>query len=182
MSIAVRKSRLRAAEFAPERPAPPRRSCDNPTRPWDASFAGATGGAPTPNLNPAALSYNFDTFESTATAAFAQINYDVSDTVELSFALRYDRDEREIRINTLQQYLPVFAFPSQTEGEVRKNDYDSVQPKLTLRWQPTDDMTVYATLAQGFRSGGFNLSAVKTIVQALTDAGIPGLPQGVEDS
>jgi len=155
---------------------------NNPTRPWDASFAGATGGAPTPNLNPAALSYNFDTFESTATAAFAQINYDVSDAVELSFALRYDRDEREIRINTLQQYLPVFAFPGQIEGEVRKNDYDSVQPKLTLRWQPTDDATVYATLAQGFRSGGFNLSGVKTIVTALTAAGIPGQPQGVEDS
>ncbi len=155
---------------------------NNPTRPWDASFAGATGGAPTPNTNPAALSYNFDTFQSTATAVFAQANFDVSDSVELSFALRYDRDEREIRINTPQQFLPVFAFPSQTEGEVRKNDYDSVQPKLTLRWQPTDDMTIYGTLAQGFRSGGFNLSAVKTIVQALTDAGIPGMPQGVEDS
>jgi iron complex outermembrane receptor protein len=155
---------------------------NNPTRPWDASFAGATGGAPTPNTNPAALSYNFDTFESTATAVFAQVNFDVSDSVELSFALRYDRDEREIRINTLQQYLPVFAFPSQTEGEVRKNDYDSTQPKLTLRWQPTDDLTIYGTLAQGFRSGGFNLSAVSTIVQALTDAGIPGMPQGVEDS
>ncbi|MCH6566708.1 MAG: TonB-dependent receptor, partial [Proteobacteria bacterium] len=158
---------------------------NNPTRPWDDSFASATGGpgaTPTPNTNPAALSFNFDTFESTATAAFAQVNFDVSDTVELSFALRYDRDEREIRINTLQQYLPVFAFPSQTEGEVRKNDYDSVQPKLTLRWQPTDDMTVYGTLAQGFRSGGFNLSGVKTIVTALTAAGIPGQPQGVEDS
>ena len=155
---------------------------NNPTRPWNASFAGATGGAPTPNMNPAALSYNFDTFQSTATAAFAQVNYDVSDNIELSFALRYDSDERELRINTPQQFLPVFAFASQTEGEVRKNDYDSIQPKFTLRWQPADDMTIYGTLAQGFRSGGFNLSAVKTIVQALTDAGIPGMPQGVEDS
>jgi len=158
---------------------------NNPTRLWDESFEGATGGpgvTPTPNTNPEALSYTFDTFESTATAVFAQVNFDVSDSVELSFALRYDRDEREIRINALQQYLPVFAFPSQTEGEVRKNDYDSTQPKLTLRWQPSDDLTVYGTLAQGFRSGGFNLSAVSTIVQALTDAGIPGMPQGVEDS
>ena len=155
---------------------------NNPTRPWDASFAGATGGAPTPNTNPAALSFNFDTFESTATAAFAQVNFDVSDSFELSFALRYDRDEREIRINTPQEFLPVFAFSSQTEGQVRKNDYDSVQPKLTLRWQPIDDLTLYGTVAQGFRSGGFNLSAVSTIVQALTDAGIAGMPQGVEDS
>ena len=155
---------------------------NNPTRLWCQSFAGATGGAPCPNMNPTALSYSFDSFESTATAFFAQVNYDLTEEFELSFALRYDRDEREIRVNALQQYLPVFDFPSATEGEVRKANYDSVQPKLTLRWQPNDEMTIYGTLAQGFRSGGFNLSGVKAVVTALTEAGIPGMPQGVEDS
>jgi len=153
-----------------------------PTRPWDVSFGGATGGAPTPNTNPGALSYTFDTFESEATAVFAQMNYDINDEFEFSFALRYDKDEREIKIKTAQEYLPVFSFPSPEEGEVRKADYDSLQPKLTLRWKPSDEMTFYGTVAEGFLSGGFNQSGVKAAVQTLADAGVPGMPNGVKDS
>jgi iron complex outermembrane receptor protein len=113
---------------------------------------------------------------------FAQINYDINDDIELSFALRYDQDEREIEIKTPQQYLPVFGFPSPEQGEARTEDYDSLQPKLTLRWKPADDMTIYGTVAEGFRSGGFNQSGVKLAIQTLADAGVPGMPNGVDDS
>ena len=63
-----------------------------------------------------------------------------------------------------------------------KADFDSVQPKLTLSWQPNEDWTVYGTYAEGFRSGGFNLSGVAVGVATLVAAGVPGLPQGVGDS
>ncbi|HLF10026.1 MAG TPA: TonB-dependent receptor [Gammaproteobacteria bacterium] len=135
-----------------------------------------------PNTNPNALAYNFDSNHNTAYALFGQINYDLSDTLELSAALRYDRDERELTIRALDQYLPVFAFPSGRQGDVRQADFDSVQPKLTLSWQPAENLTVYGTYAEGFRSGGFNLSGVAAGVQTLTTAGVPGLPRGVQDS
>ena len=56
----------------------------------------------------------------------------MTDTLELSAALRYDRDERELTIKAPDQFLPVFAFPSGREGDVREAEFDSVQPKLTL--------------------------------------------------
>jgi iron complex outermembrane receptor protein len=66
-------------------------------------------------------------------------------------------------------------------GETRSGDFDSWQPKLTLRWMSGDDLMVYGTYAQGFRSGGFNLSGVAAGVEALQMAGVPGMPEGVKD-
>lgn len=164
----------------------------NPTASWNSRFFAAAvpalGGnfpaavAANPNSNPGALSYNLDSHDNSAYAFFAQTNYDLTDNVELSFALRYDRDERELTVKTPAALLPVFPFPSASNGEIRSRDYDSVQPKLTLRWKPSDDVTLYATYAQGFRSGGFNLSGVSAGVAALASVGVPGQPQGLLDS
>ena len=139
-------------------------------------FPGAS--ALNPNTNPSALAYNFDSNHNTAYALFGQLNYDLNDNVEFSAALRYDRDERELTIMAQNQYLPVFAFPSGRQGDVREAEFDSVQPKLTLSWRPGDNLTVYGTYAEGFRSGGFNLSGVATGVATLIAAGVPGLASG----
>ena len=128
------------------------------------------------------MAYNFDSNHNTAYAAFAQLSYDWRDDLELSFALRYDRDERELTIKAPDQFLPVFAFPSGRSGDVREEAFDSVQPKLTVSWRPNDRWTLYGTYAEGFRSGGFNLSGVSAGVTALIGAGVPGLPLGVQDS
>ena len=143
-------------------------------------FPGAS--ALNPNTNANALAYNFDSNHNTAYAVFGQINYDLTDELELSAALRYDKDQRELTIMAPNQYLPVFAFPSGRFGDVREADFDSVQPKLTLSWRPNEDWTIYGTYAEGFRSGGFNLSGVAVGVATLVAAGVPGLPQGVGDS
>ena len=79
-----------------------------------------------------------------------------------------------------QAYLPVFPFPSGQEGDVREATFDAWQPKATIRWKPTDALAVYGVYAQGFRSGGFNLSGVAAGVAALRSAGVPGMPEGVQ--
>ena len=135
-----------------------------------------------PNQNPAALAYNFDRNDNNAYAAFGQTNFDLNERVEVSFALRYDRDDRKLNIMAPQGFLPVFPFPSGREGDVREAAFDAWQPKATIRWKPTDALAVYGVYAQGFRSGGFNLSGVAAGVAALRSAGVPGMPEGVRDS
>jgi iron complex outermembrane receptor protein len=162
----------------------------NPTVTWSQRFLAPlipVVGVPAalalnPNTNPNALAYNFDSNHNTAYAAFAQLSYDLREDLELSAALRYDRDERELTIRAPDQFLPVFSFPSGRSGDVRKEEFDSVQPKLTVSWRPSDQWTLYGTYAEGFRSGGFNLSGVSAGVTTLINAGVPGLPQGVQDS
>lgn len=76
-------------------------------------------------------------------AAYGQLNYDLTDALELTLALRYDHDRRRLenRLETLAD---------------RKTSFDEWQPKLSLKYDIDADTMVYGTIARGFRSGGFN--------------------------
>jgi iron complex outermembrane recepter protein len=82
-----------------------------------------------------------------AYAAYGNIDFDLSDKLTLSGALRYDRDVRRQR--------NVIA------NAVRNVSFDSVQPKATLTYKFTPDQLVYTTYSTGFRSGGFNAPTVR---------------------
>lgn len=81
-----------------------------------------------------------------AYAVFTQLDYDFTDELTLSTALRYDRDARE------QADL--------SSGAVREEEFDAVQPKLTLAYKFDDDRLGYFTYSEGFRSGGFNAPGI----------------------
>ncbi|MFK8029845.1 MAG: TonB-dependent receptor [Gammaproteobacteria bacterium] len=94
------------------------------------------------DLGNAPIVMNAEDNDNTASALFAQFEYDISDSLELSMSLRHDEDERE------QTDLAT--------GDTRKETFEATQPKVTLTWAATDDRLVYLTYANGFRSGGFN--------------------------
>jgi iron complex outermembrane receptor protein len=76
-------------------------------------------------------------------AVYGQLNYSVTDALELTGALRYDHDRRE-QTNRL------------VPGPKRKATFDEWQPKVSVKYSFSRDNMVYATAARGFRSGGFN--------------------------
>ena len=111
---------------------------------------------PLPRFNPQ-VSYLADSQDNLAWAVFGEISYDLTDRVEASVALRYDRDERENTTETPQEFLPTAdAFT----GQVREETWDDLQPKATLRFKPNDDLMTYLSYSRGFRSGGFNQTGV----------------------
>jgi len=167
----------------------PRSDPISPTKLFAAQFAGASGGIPAPITNPGeALASLGDTNENFAYAGFAQVNYDITDALELSLALRYDKDEREQTTDMDQQFLPVYIDPVTSElsgpidGELRKREFDSLQPKVSLSWQASDSFMVYGSYSEGFRSGGFNPSGTAQAIEVMAAAGVVGLPSGVQDS
>jgi iron complex outermembrane receptor protein len=109
------------------------------------------------------LSLLADAQDNFAWAVFGELAYDFSDTLEASLALRYDEDTRENTTLTQALYDPTGGIGI-TEGEVRKRTWDELQPKVTLRYKPTDELTVYGGFSRGFRSGGFNQSGVGAAV------------------
>jgi iron complex outermembrane receptor protein len=111
------------------------------------------------------FTYLADTQDNFAWAVFGQIDYDFTDRLEGSFALRYDNDERENTTNTPQEFLPT---PTAFTGQVRKESWSELQPKVTLRFKPNDNVTTYVGWSRGFRSGGFNQTGVGA-------ANIPGI-------
>ena len=87
--------------------------------------------------------------KSDQTAVFAQASYDVTGALEVTAALRYDRDvRRETVTGTL----------SNVQFSENRAVFDDVQPKLSLAWQATDETLIYASVAKGFKPGGFNVT------------------------
>ena len=78
---------------------------------------------------------------------FAQASYDIAPQIELTAALRYDRDRR--KEDTV----------GSTSGALvaqRARTFDKWQPKVSLAWRPNANLTAYVTGAVGFKAGGFN--------------------------
>jgi iron complex outermembrane receptor protein len=121
------------------------------------------GGESDPSPQLSLLADEQDNF---AWAVFGEIAYDFTDTFEASFSLRYDEDTRENTTLTEPLFDPT-GPPGNgltTFGEVRKETWDELQPKLTLRYRPSDALTIYGGYSRGFRSGGFNQSGVGAAV------------------
>jgi iron complex outermembrane receptor protein len=84
---------------------------------------------------------------STQIGVFAQGALDLTDTLELSAALRYDRDRRRERL---------VGAVSRMQVSDRAATFDRWQPKVSLAWRPADTLTAYVTGSVGFKAGGFN--------------------------
>ena len=98
-----------------------------------------------------------------AWAVFGQAAYDINDSLEVAFSLRYDEDTRENTTLTPPEYNVPFNAAI-VFGDKRKETWDSLQPKLTLRYRPNDAWMLYADASRGFRSGGFNQTGVGSAV------------------
>jgi iron complex outermembrane receptor protein len=114
---------------------------------------------PLPLFNPQ-FTYLADAQDNFAWAVFGNVDVDLTHKLELSTALRYDRDDRKNITRTPAEFIPAplvgIAFP----GQVRTHTWDDLQPKVTLRHKPTHDSTLYIGYSRGFRSGGFNQTGV----------------------
>jgi iron complex outermembrane receptor protein len=125
-----------------------------------------------PSTNPLNPQRTFlaDSQDNTAWAVFGDLTMDLGDAWELSLATRFDEDQREQTTLTPPAFL--VALPQATFGEVRTETFSQFQPKITLRYSVSDDLSVYGGYSRGFRSGGFNQSGV---ADAAAAAGIVGV-------
>lgn len=84
-----------------------------------------------------------------AWAVFFNVDFDITETLELTLAGRFDSEDRR----TIDNAPPEFSL---TSGQVRQATFEEFQPKVSLNWRPTSDLTFYASFATGFQAGGFN--------------------------
>jgi len=128
----------------------------------------------TPRLtgdNPS-FTYLADTQNNDAWAVFGDATFELTRELELDTAIRYDSDSRKNTTDTPTAFLP---DPSSYDGEIRKHTWSESQPKATLRYKPTEQVTLYGGWSRGFRSGGFNQTGVGAVAQANNIAGVHDL-------
>ncbi len=120
---------------------------------------------PTTDPSNPTTSFLADNNNNTAKAVFGQLNIDVTDQFELSLAMRYDEEERIQDVSPLQ-------FPAGQPGARNTATFDKLQPKVTLRYQPTDATNWYLTWGEGFRSGQFNQNGIAEVAAAVGINGV----------
>ncbi len=108
----------------------------------------------------------WDDFTTNVYAVYGSLAYDVTPDIEASFALRYDLEDREVEslvpVNATTTFIlggGVPLNPGITLGVAvpdRDESFDQLQPKLSLTWDATDNLTLFTTWGVGFKSGGFN--------------------------
>jgi iron complex outermembrane receptor protein len=134
-----------------------------------------------------------DQFDTQVTSIFGQIEYDISDTTELAFALRYDNEDREVsslvptdvRQNIIDlNFDMIFDDPLNpglsslinTTGMIpdKSKSFSEVQPKVSLRWAATDTTSLFGSWGVGFKAGGFNNSGSQATVDIFINGFING--------
>jgi len=94
-------------------------------------------------------------------AFFGQVEYDLTDQFTFEVSMRYD-DETVSNVNLIPlgnspvTGLPLTSPTLAPSGLYREDSFSEVQPRVALRYQPTDNVTVFGSYGRGFRSGGFN--------------------------
>lgn len=127
----------------------------------------------------------WDDFTSDIYGVFGQAQYDITPDIEASLALRYDAEDRKVHNlvpATARNLYIDYSGPPYTGGAPlnpaldpalnpaglsdRSKTYDQLQPKVSLRWKPSADWSLYGGWGVGFKSGGFNNQGSATTIDA----------------
>lgn len=109
--------------------------------------------------------------------AYLDLTYAVSDKLDIGVGMRYTKDTKEFDINILpvaSNLGPWYYYGYTTDGPVStKRSWDDFTPRFIIRYRPTEDMMLYASVTKGFKTGGFNsfgtdLAGVDANLVALT--------------
>ena len=86
--------------------------------------------------------------DSRSWAVFGEANYKILPELTATVGGRYFSDKREQRLRSA-----AFGAVSIDNG---KDTFNAFSPHFNLSWQPSEQLNIYANVAKGFRSGGFN--------------------------
>jgi iron complex outermembrane receptor protein len=118
--------------------------------------------------NPTTQLYS-DDFSTDVYAFFGSLDLEVSDRFEIGLAARYDIEDRSVS-NLVPDVLdPITGGPinpGQAFGAIpdQSAKFKQLQPKISLRYEVSDDINFYANWGIGFKSGGFNNQGSAAIV------------------
>lgn len=140
-------------------------------------FASDLTGVPTAVLPPSfAGQYFTETMDNTGDfvnwGVFADVTYQLTDTIRVAAGLRYSYDEKEYTWQTHDNsfedwpFLPfrVNYLPSQTgapqeewyDKYTAEDDWSKTTGRFVVDWQFTDYAMTYFSVATGYKSGGFD--------------------------
>jgi len=113
------------------------------------------------------------TIDTEAFAIYGEATWHITDALRITGGLRYSDDNKD---GVGQANSPFFLDNIDLTGNIiapniASSDTSSLDPSIVLEWDATDDILLYASYKESFRSGGFNAASVGLPVPGETAAG-----------
>lgn len=100
-------------------------------------------------------------------AVFGEASYEFTDQLKLTAGLRWFQFKQTARTDT----FVVNIGPGSGVGVPSSSSEKGVIPRINLAYRASDNVNVYAQVAQGFRSGGVNNSAIAAAIGVIIPDG-----------
>ncbi|MGV3480853.1 MAG: TonB-dependent receptor [Sphingobium sp.] len=93
-----------------------------------------------------------------ALAAYAQVDFSVTDALTLVGGLRYNHEKKDIKrlLSITAAPNPQFTLINVPYGGLPDATYNDLSPSFTVRYEAGRKVDLYARYSKGFKSGGFN--------------------------
>ncbi|RYE57974.1 MAG: TonB-dependent receptor, partial [Hyphomicrobiales bacterium] len=116
---------------------------------WNQSFAPILGPINPALVLPAVLDRGTHDVKIESRSVFGQLRWKLSDSFEIDGGVRYTDERRSNRPTR-------FGFPSPIpRPEIGSKNWS---PELTVTYTPTDDLTIFGALKQGYKSGSYQIT------------------------
>lgn len=94
----------------------------------------------------------FNEIDNTSYAAFGQATYSLTEDFSVTAGIRYTRDEKDYFLVHRRIASGAFTIPPTNQSQT----FNDVSGRLGAEYMLNDDVLIYGSIAQGFKSGGFN--------------------------
>ena len=115
---------------------------------------GIPQGNPPFSLTPNSINYNGQNQNTESWAVFGQVDYSLTEQWTLTAGIRYTYEEKDFKGADGTFYEAGEPFPD-LNFSFFDDDWDEPSPKLGVRYQHNDDIMIFASWTEGFKSGGF---------------------------
>lgn len=107
--------------------------------------------------------------DSTSWAAYGQFTYHMDNDISVTAGLRYSYEEKDVTFagDIDNGIAPVGVFVQQNFSVAAKDDWSNVSGRVVVDWKLSDDLMTYASISNGFKSGGF-IGSPSTPTRAMT--------------
>ena len=97
-------------------------------------------------------------------AAYFDLNFAFSDTIDASIGARFTRDSKKFKIHAFDvasDLGPFYGIGYTTDGFIGdKKTWQDIAPRALLRIQPNDEWMLFGSVTRGYKAGGFGSFAV----------------------
>jgi iron complex outermembrane recepter protein len=109
-----------------------------------------------PQINfPVAMHSPQATIDSTGIGLFGRATLTVNDKADIVAGLRFDHESSDAHLDTF--FSPAIAPANIVAAE---NSFSGVSPQVAFSYRATQEHTAYASVARGYKAGGFNPASI----------------------